>query len=435
MYHLADSLAMSTEAAENSSNTLNQLQNYARHLESKQKTNKEDQQSTALISSSTNHPSWLVYYCANGVHNPLNTTHKPNRCYIEFPHLRPKMKNEKDERVNSSPSTHLSAAHALITCSPRPLCEIIIDSAATHHMFNNKSLFGGLEQCNSFAITTGDPAINLCAEGEGSVNLHVNGKLLSLENCLYVPHISHNLISMIQLLKDSITIERLPKERFNIIISHDTTITGQVVNGLMSIIHSEPKALVSAGDIWHHRLGHPSNQAIKTLGLPPFSSTCEICMMGKSTLLPFSSSFDKVKQPLECIHIDLVGPITPQSKSGYCYFLLIVDQFTSFKFKIFTLLQLKKIVSDKGGEFENRNFSALAASCGFIHLFAPTSTPEHNGFAECANRTILDKARCLLLTSNLPKSYWAEAVNTASFLSNLIPTPSRDNLSPFLAWS
>ncbi|MBW0545561.1 hypothetical protein O181_085276 [Austropuccinia psidii MF-1] len=79
MYYLADSLAMSTEATKNPSNTLNQLQNYARHLESKQKAHKDEQQSTELISSSSNHPSRLVYYCADGVHNPLNTTDKPNQ--------------------------------------------------------------------------------------------------------------------------------------------------------------------------------------------------------------------------------------------------------------------------------------------------------------------------------------------------------------------
>ncbi|MBW0514050.1 hypothetical protein O181_053765 [Austropuccinia psidii MF-1] len=41
MYHIADSLATSTEEAENPSNTLNRLQNYARHLESKQKPHKD----------------------------------------------------------------------------------------------------------------------------------------------------------------------------------------------------------------------------------------------------------------------------------------------------------------------------------------------------------------------------------------------------------
>ncbi|MBW0480194.1 hypothetical protein O181_019909 [Austropuccinia psidii MF-1] len=104
-----------------------------------------------------------------------------------------------------------------------------------------------------------------------------------------------------------------------------------------------------------------------------------------------------------------------------------------FTQKTFTL-KIKKLVSNSG-ESENKTFLELAASCSFIHLFAPTSTPEHNGFAERENCTILNKARFLLLTSNLPRSYWAEAVNTALFLSNLMPTPSGDNLSPFSAWS
>ncbi|MBW0535465.1 hypothetical protein O181_075180 [Austropuccinia psidii MF-1] len=456
MYHLADSLAMSTEATENPSNTLNRLQNYARHLESKNKVTKDEQTSTALISSSSNHPSRLVYYCANGVHNPLNTSHKPNCCYVEFPHLRPKKKNEKDNQSNSSPLTHPSTAYVLMTSSPKSSCEIVIDSAATHHMFNDKSLFTNLVLCAPFVVSTGDPTSNLCAEGKGTVSLLISGKLLRLKNCLYIPRISHNLISMIQLLEELIVIERLAKERFKLVINHETTITGQIINGLMSVTHEEPKALMSIGDVWHHRLGHPSNQAVKTLGLPPLSAACETCMLGKSTLLPFSSSFEKVDQPLECVHVDLVGPITPESISGFRYFLTIVDQFTSFKTVRFLKtkseafneflewkthaenlhsLKIKKLVSDKGGEFENKSFSKLATSCGFVHVFAPTSTPEHNGFAERANRTILDKARCLLLTSNLPRSYWAEAVNTASFLSNLVPTPSRDNLSPFSLWS
>ncbi|MBW0487893.1 hypothetical protein O181_027608 [Austropuccinia psidii MF-1] len=418
MYHLADSLAMSTEATENPSNTLNRLQNYARHLESKNKVTKDKQISTALISSSSNHPSRLVYYCANGVHNPLNTSHKPNRCYVEFSHLQPKNKNKKDNQPNSSPSTHLSTAYVLMTCSPKSPCEIVIDSAATHHMFNNKSLFTSLELCAPFVVSTGNPTSNLCAEGKGPVSLLISGKLLSLKNCLYIPRISHNLISMIQLLQESIVIERLEKERFKLVINCKTTITGQIINGLI--------------------LGHPSNQVVKTLGLPPLLATCETCMLGKSTLLPFLSSFEKVNQPLECIHVDLVGPITPESNIRFLKTKNeAFKEFVEWKTYAENLhsLKIKKLVSNKGGEFENKSFSALAVSCGFLHLFAPTSTPEHNGFAECANCTILDKARCLLLTSNLPRSYWAKAVNTSSFLSNLVPTPSRDNLSPFSLWS
>ncbi|MBW0517035.1 hypothetical protein O181_056750 [Austropuccinia psidii MF-1] len=90
---------------------------------------------------------------------------------------------------------------------------------------------------------------------------------------------------------------------------------------------------------------------------------------------------------------------------------------------------------DGGGEFVNQNFKELADTCGMIHIVSPPYTPEHNGFAKRANRTILDKARCLLINSNLPNQYWAEAIRTATFLTNVIPTASRKNYSPWFLWN
>ncbi|MBW0500216.1 hypothetical protein O181_039931 [Austropuccinia psidii MF-1] len=430
MYHLADSLAMSTEATENPTSN------------------------TALLTNSSSHPSKLVYYCANGVHNPLNTTHKPSRCYIEFTHLRPK----KKERDSQSPSTHLSLTQELVTSTGINNQErlIIIDSAATHHMFSDKSMFTNLRRSSLFIVSTGDPTSNLFAEGIGLVNVMVEGKTLTLENCIYVPKISHNLISLLKLFKSSVTIEKLASDQFVIKQSNKEILSGKISNWLMTVLHQPAKALVSIGALWHQRLGHPSNQSLKALGLPSSHDSCEICLTGKSSLLPFPGSFDKVQHPLDCVHLDVVGPINPSSNTGFKYFLTIVDQFTSFKSVMFLKAKseafdefvkwktfsenfhntkIKRLVSDKGGKFENKRFKNLAASCGFIHTFSPTATPEHNGFAEHANHTILDKARCLLLKSNLPRSFWAEAVNTATFLSNLIPTVSRCNKSPFFLWA
>ncbi|MBW0495523.1 hypothetical protein O181_035238 [Austropuccinia psidii MF-1] len=47
---------------------------------------------------------------------------------------------------------------------------------------------------------------------------------------------------------------------------------------------------------------------------------------------------------------------------------------------------------------------------------------------------ILDKARCLLGSCNLPAEYWAEAINTAFLLSNLTPPKSRKNKTPHYLW-
>lgn len=38
------------------------------------------------------------------------------------------------------------------------------------------------------------------------------------------------------------------------------------------------------------------------------------------------------------------------------------------------------------------------------------------------NRTLLEKVRCLLLTANLPKSLWGEALNTTAYIVNRSPS-------------
>ncbi|MBW0469567.1 hypothetical protein O181_009282 [Austropuccinia psidii MF-1] len=97
--------------------------------------------------------------------------------------------------------------------------------------------------------------------------------------------------------------------------------------------------------------------------------------------------------------------------------------------------KIKMITTDGGGELLNQQFKELANKIGFKHNVTPPYAPEHNGIAVRANRTILDKARCLLLGSKLPHQYCAKAVNTATYLSNILPTPSRNNFSPHYMWT
>ena len=49
-------------------------------------------------------------------------------------------------------------------------------------------------------------------------------------------------------------------------------------------------------------------------------------------------------------------------------------------------------------------------------------TPLQNGLADRINRTLVDKTRCLLINSKLPRSFWAEAVSTVSYLVNKSPS-------------
>ncbi|MBW0531072.1 hypothetical protein O181_070787 [Austropuccinia psidii MF-1] len=173
--------------------------------------------------------------------------------------------------------------------------------------------------------------------------------------------------------------------------------------------------------------------------------------MNKAHKLPFKNHFEPVLSTPECVHMDIVGPINPPSMSGKQYFLMIVDQASSFKivkflqkksdvFKRFQLTKnamenskdkkLKKLISDRGGEFLKKNIKKLLEECGFIHIMAPPETPRHNGFSERANHTILKKACCLLGRSNIPAQFWANTVNTVVFLSKLLPEALKDGQPP-----
>ena len=49
-------------------------------------------------------------------------------------------------------------------------------------------------------------------------------------------------------------------------------------------------------------------------------------------------------------------------------------------------------------------------------------TPQQNGIAERKNRLLLEVARFLMFTSSTPNRYWEEAILTAAYLINRLPT-------------
>lgn len=57
-------------------------------------------------------------------------------------------------------------------------------------------------------------------------------------------------------------------------------------------------------------------------------------------------------------------------------------------------------------------------------------TPQQNGRAERLNRTLLEKMRCLLFHSGVPAMFWAEAIATANYLRNRLPSRATDGKTP-----
>jgi hypothetical protein len=45
--------------------------------------------------------------------------------------------------------------------------------------------------------------------------------------------------------------------------------------------------------------------------------TCEACLLGKMTKMPFSGFLERASDLLELIHIDVCGPMSMTARDGY----------------------------------------------------------------------------------------------------------------------
>ncbi|KAL0431144.1 UNVERIFIED_CONTAM: Retrovirus-related Pol polyprotein from transposon TNT 1-94 [Sesamum radiatum] len=95
--------------------------------------------------------------------------------------------------------------------------------------------------------------------------------------------------------------------------------------------------------------------------------------------------------------------------------------------------KLKRLRSDRGGEYESSKFNEYCQTFGIIHEETPPYSPSSNGVAERKNRTFKDMINSLLLTSGLPKYLWGEALNTACHILNRVPL-KRNTSTPFELW-
>ncbi|KAA3471058.1 Integrase, catalytic core [Gossypium australe] len=125
--------------------------------------------------------------------------------------------------------------------------------------------------------------------------------------------------------------------------------------------------------------------------------------------------------------------ISDPSGSKLMYFIIFIDDYSRFcwgyflkcksevasvfwKFKVVVETQssckLKTLRSKNGMEYTSAVFQTFCEKSCIKHQLTNTYTPQQNGVSEIKNRTLMDMARCLMFERNLPKSFWAEAVNT-----------------------
>ena len=96
--------------------------------------------------------------------------------------------------------------------------------------------------------------------------------------------------------------------------------------------------------------------------------------------------------------------------------------------------KLKAVRGDNGGEYRGQ-FEEYCRSKGIRLEFTVPKTPELNGLAERMNTTIMERVRSILAHSKLPKTFWAEALTTATYVINRSPSVPLDGDTPQKVWT
>jgi hypothetical protein len=95
--------------------------------------------------------------------------------------------------------------------------------------------------------------------------------------------------------------------------------------------------------------------------------------------------------------------------------------------------KVKVLRTDRGKEYLG-DLERHLKSQGINHQTSVTYTPAQNGRAERINRTLIEKARAMLLTHGLPKDFWGAAMVTAAQLRN-VTLAAHQCVTPFeLFW-
>ncbi|KNZ49290.1 hypothetical protein VP01_5106g1, partial [Puccinia sorghi] len=329
---------------------------------------------------------------------------------------------------------------------------------ASGHIFNDLKFFVHVEMGDFDIIKTGKKDATLPIKGRGSVALTWGNKMIKLENCLYVPDIMINLISAGQLIDNGCTLTS-GNQKFLVKKNNRIAFAGKIKNGLFSV--DNPDTVGSSNSVManlsesceslqelHEKFGHASVQRIANLSSSKFASTelanfeCKACVLAKITKQSFKSKSELAKKPFERLHLDIVGPIKPESSLKHNYILTVVENHSGYLAgfplvhkndttdTLISLLESEKnhrgyypslICSDGGGEFTGSRLVDYLTRNHIQRLVLELYHPEHNGRAEQANRTIVESIRATIMSSGIQKRFWHEVLKSTCLALNQIP--------------
>ena len=142
--------------------------------------------------------------------------------------------------------------------------------------------------------------------------------------------------------------------------------------------------------------------------------------------MSFPSGAKRAKGILELVHNDVFGPVLVPSLGKSVYYVSFIDEFSrntwiyflrnkSEVFDIFkefkalvenqTENKIKVLRTDNVGEFCKKEFEEFYKKCGIAWKKTNPYTPQQNRVAKRMNRTLMEKARSMLIGTGLGQEF------------------------------
>ena len=112
-----------------------------------------------------------------------------------------------------------------------------------------------------------------------------------------------------------------------------------------------------------------------------------------------------------------------------------LEKFREYKTEVENLLgkTIKTFRSDREGEYMDLRFQDYMIEHGITSQLLAPGMPQQNGVSERRNRTLLDMVRSMMSFAQLPDPFWGYAVETATYILNMVPTKSVSE-TPYELW-
>lgn len=393
----------------------------------------------------------------------------------------PKVKNKRKQQHKHDKTEAMLFTSLMVQSCESP-SDWYIDSGCTVHMTKYKSIIENIcAPLQTEVVVANNEKIPIDCVGSVKQRVLNDGKAsdIIMNNVHHVPNICTNLLSVSQMVKNNKSVLftndgcKIFDKNWNVMA------TASLVNDLFKLnVVQDEKSFVAEGKnherpmitqkpkedivLWHRRFGHASfdymtflQSELKNVSIPR-DNICSTCVKGKQCRSPFNNEGNRATKLLELVHTDVCQASSVESMSGFRHFVSFIDDFSRrvtiyliknksevydcfLKFKAMAEKQtdhkLLCLRSDNGSEFCNKKFKEYFEKNGILHQKSTVYSPQQNGLSERMNRTIMDKVRCMLIDSGLPKSFWAEAAMTATYIINRIPCKGTGEKSPEQIWT